>query len=972
MACLIVRWALPPASGGPHFEILRKGSRQSSLTRRARLRTWSGMAFGPWRAIHCLGLVLALLLATPALRAQGSAPTSGGVESYREFTLDNGLRVVLAEDHRVPQVALRIEYAVGDALDPPDQRGLAQLIGVMLPKLQTRHLSALERPRLLQAAGFKFEEPGVQVSPDMTAVTLQVPAEALDLALWLEADRMQFAADGITQSTMTKAWPRVQELVERAPNEPGALTALRAALGRAHPYGGLDRPANLSKAGALAVAERLRRYYNPASAVLVLVGDFDTKQAEPSVRRLFARLPSARVTPLPIVARQSAPQLVSLLSPVPARFSGLVWETPALFTADDQVLDVIATVLSRRLAARKLCETTRVAQRSYRLTSVFVASCEAPKTSSDVWRSAFSQELGALAEGHVPAAEVEGAALHYLAVVSDRYDDLLGRAQLIARAVHSGRAATQAISESIEGYEKIDLSQVAAVVRRHLLRPADGSIEITPSANSPRGGPAYFGSDFERTFKVPAEAPMVMPTTHLDWPRPPANGMTHRFQPPTGPTDTLPNGDQIRFIERFGVRVAHVEIQIPWPAGTVNPAARPVLAELLETSPVDGQALTEKLRAFGAELAVYGRDEHLSVSLVAPSSRVASAFEVLARALSQKELSNTEFDSAKERSAYWVKRSDRDEFSWYWDALGASATKTRYAYSGSSARKSSLGLLSFSDVAHLWQVMAKQPRAVSLVGPFDGTSARTLATQLVRRERPSGAAIRPAKPVVFQTGVYLFDRIPPNRTSEQPAPESVDVCLLWPIATWATQRHYPAHLMSWFFRTDIEDGLGARFDEHKAGTPIWQSNSLLTRDQDFLRYSFRVPLDRLTPMLESLQEHLKRLGEGRFAKRDLENAIAAERQYQLRRSLSGQSMIDALARAAAHDKQGNEALDIALHIDRVAPAEISELAQTLKLERAIIGIIGPAAAVTAQLATVGMKPTSTEKPEVSSEGESAR
>jgi len=84
----------------------------------------------------------------------------GRIESYREFTLPNGLRVVIAVDHRVPQVALRIEYAVGEALDPPEQRGLAQLIGVILPKLQTQHLRAVERPRLLQAAGFKFEEPG--------------------------------------------------------------------------------------------------------------------------------------------------------------------------------------------------------------------------------------------------------------------------------------------------------------------------------------------------------------------------------------------------------------------------------------------------------------------------------------------------------------------------------------------------------------------------------------------------------------------------------------------------------------------------------------------------------------------------------------------------------------------------------------------------------------------------------------------
>jgi hypothetical protein len=88
-----------------------------------------------WRVTYSLGLALVvLLLALPRpLRTQGVVDVSAGIESYREFTLPNGLRVVFAVDHRVPQVALRIDYAVGDALDPAAQRGLAQLIGAILP-----------------------------------------------------------------------------------------------------------------------------------------------------------------------------------------------------------------------------------------------------------------------------------------------------------------------------------------------------------------------------------------------------------------------------------------------------------------------------------------------------------------------------------------------------------------------------------------------------------------------------------------------------------------------------------------------------------------------------------------------------------------------------------------------------------------------------------------------------------------------
>jgi hypothetical protein len=268
--------------------------------------------------------------------------------------------------------------------------------------------------------------------------------------------------------------------------------------------------------------------------------------------------------------------------------------------------------------------------------------------------------------------------------------------------------------------------------------------------------------------------------------------------------------------------------------------------------------------------------------------------------------------------------------------------------------------------------MAARPRAIDVVGPFDSQTAQALGKKLVRRELAS-APVAASKRVVFQPGVYLLDRAPASSSSDKPASELVDVCLLWPLPRWVTRGHYPVYLMPWFFGTDIQDGLGARFEEHQvAAVPYWQSSTVLGRDQDFLRYSFRAPLDRLPPILQSVEAHLKRLGEGHFSKRDFENAVAAERQFQVRRSLSGQSMSDALLRASAHDKAGNEALDIALQIDRVTGKDFSELAKILTLERATIGVMGPAAAVTERLATLAMKPTRIAKLDLDGEGTKAK
>jgi len=925
------------------------------------------MPFGLGRVAYTLGLCFGLSLAASGARAQ-DADVSAGIESYRELTLANGLRVVIAVDHRVPQVALDIEYAVGDALDPPDQRGLAQLIGKILPKLETRHLRADERPRLLSAAGFKYEAPTVEVGPDATSVTLQVPAEALELALWLEADRMEFAADGITQTTLSEALPQVLEAVERLPNDRAAAVAFHAALGRLHPYGALDRPSQLQTAKATALAERLRRYYNPASAVLVLVGDLEPERAEQAVRRLFGSLPSAPVQPPPAVRRSSTPRLLALTAPVPARFGASAWETPSFLSADDAGLDVVATVLARRLRARALCDGITVVQRSRALTSVFVAACEGPQTTLDAFRAALTEELQALAEGRVPATEIEGAALYYAALLGDRYDDLLGRAQVLASSVLLGQGA-QIIPKLLKRYLALDAAQLASIVRRHLLRPADGAFEVMPLASAPRAGSGYFSAASEPIFRARAEAPALLTPANGDWPRPPANGAPHRFHPPTGPSDTLPNGDQLRFMERWGLPVSHAALQIPWPAAPLNPALGPVLAELLAKSPVAGTTLEEALQLLGAELKIRGSVEQLEITLTAPPSRLARAFDALSTVLAQKQLPSAPFDAAKASTADWVNQKHDEVWTWYWDALGLSAPKSRYQYLSPPARKLAVQGTKMAEINRLWPALQRQPRALELVGPYDNATARSLAAQVLRPAAAPVVQRTAANHALFHAGVYVLDRASePNQTGDAAA--SASVCVLWPLPGWATPGHYPAQLLPWFFRTELTDGFGARLAEHGARTPYWQSSTVLTREQDFLRYSFRVPVDQLAPVLESVKAHLARLGEGQISATDFANAVAAERQFQMRQSLSGKAMIAELVRAAEHDRQGDEGLDIALQVERVSPKALTELAQRLTFERATIGVLGPAPGVSDALKTLGLKATTVVQlaPETDHEG----
>ncbi|HEY4160404.1 MAG TPA: insulinase family protein, partial [Polyangiaceae bacterium] len=307
-----------------------------------------------WRAAIFLTLI-ACEFSTRRARAESATDYSVGIESYHELSLPNGLRAVIALDRRVPQVALDIEYAVGDALDPADQPGLAQLVGALLPKLGTRHVQSRERRRLFDAAGFKFEEPHVRVGVDTTALSLEVPAEALELALWVEADRMGFAAGGVTDSAVKQAEVSAAKLLSKAVTDPNSATPFWVGLGGAHPYGALVRPANFATVTAAVAASRLR-FYNPATAVLVLVGDVDVQLAEQAIRRYFGPLPSAPIAQ-PTVARQAtSPRSLVMEAAISARFAAQVWETPPYLAPDDLGLDVIAALLVRRLSAGGVCD----------------------------------------------------------------------------------------------------------------------------------------------------------------------------------------------------------------------------------------------------------------------------------------------------------------------------------------------------------------------------------------------------------------------------------------------------------------------------------------------------------------------------------------------------------------------------------------------------------------------------------------
>ncbi|MCC7002968.1 MAG: insulinase family protein [Gemmatimonadaceae bacterium] len=249
------------------------------------------------------------------------------VETY---TLPNGLRVILSEDHATPVVAVNLWYHVGSANEREGRTGFAHLFEHMLFQ-GSEHVGANEHFELVQRAGGTLNG---STWLDRTNYFETMPAHQLELALWLEADRMARLLPAMTQEKLDTQRDVVKnERRWSVDNQPyGTWWEKLPALcfPPSHPFhhsliGSME---DLSDASLDDVATFFRTYYTPDNAVLTIAGDFDRADARVMVERHFAAIPRG----------SGRPPLPSM--DLPATFGGTRRETvedevvaPRLFLA---------------------------------------------------------------------------------------------------------------------------------------------------------------------------------------------------------------------------------------------------------------------------------------------------------------------------------------------------------------------------------------------------------------------------------------------------------------------------------------------------------------------------------------------------------------------------------------------------------------------------------------------------------------
>jgi zinc protease len=276
-------------------------------------------------------LTLLLPLAAPAQ----SSPEAVNLQ-FTEETLDNGLKVIYHVDRSAPVASAVMWYDVASKHERAGRTGFAHLFEHLMLFTGSRNVPEGQGWALLEAAGGRAgPDLNGTTSADRTNYFSQVPSHALELALWIEADRMATLDDALTQAKLDNQREVVKnERRQGMDNQPYGLWGqkmLANVFPEGHPYhhpviGSLE---DLNNATLEDVRDFFRTYYVPGNAVLVVAGDIDVDGARRMVRRYFGPIPRGAPPPPmrdatvpPLIGRQVREVVPDANAPAPAVYVG--------------------------------------------------------------------------------------------------------------------------------------------------------------------------------------------------------------------------------------------------------------------------------------------------------------------------------------------------------------------------------------------------------------------------------------------------------------------------------------------------------------------------------------------------------------------------------------------------------------------------------------------------------------------------
>src|SRR5688500_5600337 len=446
-------------------------------------------------------VLFALVLLTVPLTAQSPAPSSSPapaplVVPYRQFQLSNGLNVILHQDKTVPVVAVNVWYHVGSANEKPGRTGFAHLFEHLMFE-GSKHVPEGQFDILLEAAGANNNG---STTNDRTNYVIDVPTNALELALYLESDRMGYLLDAMPPEQVNSQRDVVKnERRQSYENRPYGMASLeidKMLWPVGHPYSWpvIGHMEDLTAATQQDVVEFFKKYYAPNNASLVIAGDIEFDRTRALVEKWFNELPRGAavepVAPPPAMLTEVKRQTITDQVSLPRLY--LAWITPRYFSPGDATLDLVSSILTGGKNSRlykRLVYEDQIAQdvSSFQSSSalgssyLIIATARRGRTAAEL-QKAIAEEIDRLRREPPDAREMQRALNQVEASFyrrMERVGGFSGKADQL-NAYYFAGGGPDFFAEDLARYTSLTASDLQAAVVRWLPRERRVELVVEP------------------------------------------------------------------------------------------------------------------------------------------------------------------------------------------------------------------------------------------------------------------------------------------------------------------------------------------------------------------------------------------------------------------------------------------------------------------------------------------------------------
>lgn len=780
-----------------------------------------------------------------------------------EYTLDNGLEVILVEDHSAPTVAIDVWYHVGGANDPEGRSGFAHLFEHMMFE-ETAHLETGEIDRLITRAGGVLN---AYTDADITGYYEVLPSHQLPLGLWLEADRM--ASLAVSQANFDNQRAVViEEYKLRVSNAPygEAFELLFTMPYDYEPYqqrviGSIE---DLNNATVEDVRDFHSTYYRPNNATLVVAGAIDIDQTRDLIDRFFAGIPAGEEPPaLPAfeAEQQDEAEILTVedgLTNLPAVIVG--YEVPSRSDEDYAAVELLARILSdgdsSRLAISLLDTGKALAADTYvfgrRGPSLFaILILPNSGVSPEEVEQIYYDELEAIREEGVRADELEKA------INGIRSERILGleSAYNLAESIQAANYYfddPNAVFSEINRFEEVTSEDIQRVLETYLAPEDRHVINVIPSDAAPaeEPEPVVGGTGDEADEAAEFEYLIEQDT-------PPEPLPITEFTLPPITEATLDNGLEVIVIEQPSIPIISLDLFLRGGESAVPPdqAGLGALTGSLMTRGTEtrsAQEIASTIEQVGGAIGSGGGSDSLSAGVFALSEHTELAFELLGDVVLNPTFPENELEV--ERSAALTDL----EYVLSEPALLANRTFNRLLYAGhpygSTISPDTLTPLTRDDVVQFYESQADPEDAFLIIaGDISTDEALELAESTFGGWEASGETESIDFPEVetpAETQVYLVDR---------PGSSQAEFVIGNPGAFGDTEDLYAIRVMNEVFGASFSSRLSQNIREDKGYTYGIYSTFGLPADRGAFSISAAVRNEVAALALEEILNEVERI-----------------------------------------------------------------------------------------------------------------